>query len=295
MSRLASLVLLIAATAAGTLRDRARTEPPLVLGGYRVLAADFHVHSGVFSTGALAPWDLVLEARRQGLDAFAITPHNQVWTARIGRWASAALGGPRVLVGEEIRAPAYHLIGVGLHRRVSWDQPARDAIDDVHAQGGVAIAAHPTRAYSAGFDEAAVAKLDGAEVLHPVAYLRAGAREDMERLASRRRMTAVGSSDYHGLGRLGLCRTYVFARDDSEEAILDALRAGRTVVRDRDGRTYGDPSLARLAEDDGRLWARAADAASPPHGALFQTARLLGLAALLAVFAFGLPGEADQA
>ena len=291
MSRLSALALVLAATAAGTLGDRPRTDLPIVLGGYRVLAADFHVHSAVFSTGALAPWDLVLEARRQGLDAFAITPHNQVWTARLGRWASAALGGPRVLVGEEIRAPAYHLIGVGLDHRVSWDQPARDAIDDVHRQGGVAIAAHPTRAYWAGYDEAAVVRLDGAEILHPVAYLRPSAREEMERFSSRRRMTAVGSSDYHGLGRLGLCRTYVFARDDSEEAILDALRAGRTVVRARDGRTYGDPLLVRLAEDDGRLAAR--DSARPQHGVLFQVSRLLGLVALLAGFAFGLPSADD--
>ena len=43
-------------------------------------------------------------------------------------------------------------------------------------------------------------------------------------------MTAVGSSDDHGLGRIGLCRTYLFARDDSEEGVLEALRAGRTVV-----------------------------------------------------------------
>jgi PHP-associated len=292
MTRTASMALLLAATLAGTLGDRPGTNPPLVIGGYRVLAGDFHIHSGVFSTGTLAPWDLVLEARRQGLDVFAITPHNQIWTARLGRWASHALGGPLVLVGEEIRAPSYHLIGLGLTHRVTWDQPARDAIDAVHAQGGVAIAAHPVAAYWAGYDAAARARLDGAEILHPVAYLRRGAREEMEQFAAGRRMTAVGSSDDHGLGRIGLCRTYLFAHDDSEAGVLESLRTGRTVVRDRDGRTYGDPALLRLAEEDGRLWAR--DSARPEHGALFQASRLGAILALVAGFALGLPSSSAE-
>jgi predicted metal-dependent phosphoesterase TrpH len=290
MIRPAVFALFAVALAAGTLADRPLAQPPLLIGGYRVLAGDFHVHSAVFSAGALAPWDLVLEARRQGLDVFAITPHNQVWTGRLGRWASRVLGGPRVLAGEEVRGPAYHLIALGIERRVGWDQPATDAIDEVHRQGGVAIAAHPVADYWPAYDESAMRKLDGSEVLHPAAYLRRRARAEMEQFHSRRVMTAVGSSDYHGLGRLGLCRTYVFAKDDGEPAILDALRAGRTVVYDRDGRVYGDPKLARLAAADGRLRARQARAeAGPDRSALFAASRLGAIAALLAVFAFGLP------
>jgi hypothetical protein len=290
MSRALAWTAFAIALAAGTAADRPRAEPPLTLGGYRVLAADFHVHSGVFSTGALAPWDLVLEARRQGLDALAITPHNQVWPARLGRWASRALGGPRVIVGEEVRSFGYHLIAVGIERRVSWDQPASAAIDDIHAQGGVAIAAHPVRAYWPAYDTAAMARLDGAEVLHPAAYLSEKARLQMEQFFARRRLTAIGSSDYHGLGRLGMCRTYVFVTDESEAAILEALRAARTVVRDREGRLHGDPALVRLAAEDGRLAARAS--AAPDRGPAFQAARALAMVALAAVFAFGLPATA---
>jgi hypothetical protein len=40
-----------------------------------------------------------------------------------------------------------------------------------------------------------------------------------------------------------VCRTLVFAHDDSEEGVMEALRAGRTVVHDLDGRAYGDPVL----------------------------------------------------
>ena len=72
---------------------------PIDLGGYRVLAADFHIHSSTWSDGALTPWGLVLEAERQGLDAIAVTAHNEVADAKVSRWFSRLIGGPTVLVG----------------------------------------------------------------------------------------------------------------------------------------------------------------------------------------------------
>ena len=69
----------------------------------------------------------------------------------------------------------------------------------------------------------------------------------LQEFYGRVRLTAIGDSDYHGLGPMGLCRTFVFVRGDSEGAILDAFRAGHTVVYDRAGRTFGDPELISLA------------------------------------------------
>jgi hypothetical protein len=69
---------------------------------------------------------------------------------------------------------------------------------------------------------------------------------------------AIGDTDYHlgplspyG-GEMGLCRTHVFVREQTERDILDALHDGRTVVYDRE-HTYGDPAMIQLAAEDGRL------------------------------------------
>jgi hypothetical protein len=86
--------LLLVSLAAGTLSDTSSKNPPIMLGGYRVLAADFHVHSFPLSWSTLAPWDAVLETRRQGLDVIAVTGHNHVWVAKVGRWFSRLVGGP---------------------------------------------------------------------------------------------------------------------------------------------------------------------------------------------------------
>ena len=230
---------------AGTVSDVAPKNPPLVLGGYRVLAADFHVHSFPLSWATLGPWDTVLEARHQGLDAIALTPHNHVWVAKAGRWFSRRIGGPTVLVGEEIHAARFHMLAVGIEATVDWRQSVAGAIDEVHKQGGVAIAAHPVAESWPAYDAESMRDLDGAEVLQPIAYTSEQATRELREFYGRKRLTAIGSSDYHGPGPLGLCRTYVFVREDTEQGILEALREGRTVVYDR-GQVFGDPEMIEL-------------------------------------------------
>src|SRR5262249_24310141 len=74
-----------------------------------------------------------------------------------------------------------------------------------------------------------------------------GAYGQMQQFFARKRLTAIGSSDSHGNLPIGFCRTYVFVEDASEAGILDALRAGRTAVYDRDGRAWGDAEFIKLA------------------------------------------------
>jgi PHP domain-containing protein len=276
--------LLLIAIAAGTLSDQAPNRKAVELGGYRVLAADFHVHTFPFSASTLAPWDAVVEARRQSLDAIAITPHNATLAGKVGQWFARRIGGPTVLVGEEIHAPGYHLIAVGIHSSISWRLNAAAAIDQVHKQGGIAIAAHPVAQFWPAFDTEAMRTLDGAEVLQPIAYSSQAAAGQLRQFYERRRLTAIGSSDYHGLGPLGLCRTYVFAREQTENGILDALRTGRTVVFDRD-RAYGDPALVRLSVENRRLLE-----ARPPSSVeafLVVLSRICALVGLIGLMLFG--------
>jgi len=238
----------------GTRLDVIPERPATLRGGYRVLEVDLHAHTR-FSDGFLSPFDLVLQARRRGLDALAITEHNILFfPAELGRWFSRRTGGPTILVGEEVTTRRFHVIGVGLTQRIHADDPLADVIREVHRQDGVVIAAHPVKPYWPSF-EADIDGLDAAEVMHPIAWSgREGWRwEDMrdfydhERAAGHR-LTAIASSDYHFFSTLGLVRTLVFARGDDESAILDALRHGRTVVYDRQARAYGDPELVALLE-----------------------------------------------
>lgn len=278
MIRRASIALLAIAFVAGTAADRVPARPPIVLGGYRVLAADFHTHSSTWSDGTLTPFGLVLEAERQGLDVVAITGHNEVIDSKAGRWYAERIDGPIVLTGQEIVTHWHHVIAVGIDHAVDWRLSVDDEIDDVHRQGGVAIAAHPGRSFSPGFDDAAVARLDGTEICHPMIYDHPDAEGALEAFAARGSLAAIGSSDFHGFGRMGICRTFVFARDASPAAVLDALRAHRTIVYGLGGKAYGDPALIALAATRPDL--RESATTDAPVGWLDWVSRVCGVAGL---------------
>ena len=250
--RVVSAALVLLGLVGGTFGGAFRGAPPAERGGFKVLEGDFHVHSHA-GDGLLSPFGLALLAESKGLNVIAITDHNQIYAARAGRWFSQLVHGPTVIVGEEITAPDYHLIGLGLSDRISWRQPLEEATREVHSQGGVAILAHPSQK-SESILGTAVLDLDGSEVMHPLAHSSANRAREMRELyeraeSQRPEFTAVGSSDYHWFNALGLCRTYVFVRNNSEADILESLRTGRTVVYDLEGNVFGDPELIRILEE----------------------------------------------
>jgi predicted metal-dependent phosphoesterase TrpH len=259
--------LLALGIAVGTLADRVPTRTPWRVGDYFVLVGDFHVHAFP-GDGSLAPWMLRREASRAGLDVFAVTNHNMVFTARFAEWWASLSGGPIVIAGQEITHPEYHLIAVGVERTVNADQPAIAAIRDVHAQGGVAIAAHPTPRFHGYDEDQTVAFLDGTEAAHPVD--RVNGQEEFTAFFERARqlkpsIAPIGSSDFHVSPALAACRTFVFAREATAAGVIEAIRNGRTVAVDQFGHRYGDAALVQSLDAipvddppvDTLLWRRA--------------------------------------
>jgi hypothetical protein len=235
---------------AGTLADDVPRRNPPVQDGYWILAADFHVH-GFPGDGALAPWMLRDEAARQGLDVIAITNHNRTGAARLGSQLAREEGQPLILLGQEVTAPGFHLVAVGIQHEVDWRQPAAAIVDAIHAQGGAAIAAHPSRPFW-GYDAAALARIDGVEAApssRTTRVRRAEVDAFFDRTAAHNPGVApIGSSDHHFSGPIGLCRTYVFAREWSARGVVDAIRDGRTVAYDDRGATRGDPARVAIVE-----------------------------------------------
>jgi hypothetical protein len=250
--RVVGLAVLACGVAIGSLMTWQPERDVFRAGPYFVLAADFHVHSFP-GDGGVSPWVMREEARRAGLDVIAVTNHNQPYTGRLAQWVSRRSAGPMMIAGEEVTAGDYHLIAVGVTTRVHADPSAARAIDAIHAQGGVAIAAHPIRAFHGWTDEA-VAKLDGAEVSHPVIWDGGRRRQELVAFQERARklhpgVSPIGSSDVHMTLSLGVCRTFVFVREISETAVLDALRTGMTVAMDMTGQLYGQPSLVAMLRE----------------------------------------------
>jgi predicted metal-dependent phosphoesterase TrpH len=233
---------------AGTVADRPRDREPLMSGDYVVLSGDFHLHSGLTSGGTMTPWGLVGEALRQDLDVVAITGHNEAWSGQAARVFSRFVAGPIVLAGEEVTSATQDLIAVGIHSTVSPYLPLSEQIAQIHQQGGVAIAAHPLAQYHGPYrDAGAIDRIDGTEVCHPVIYERQESAEELFEFARTTRATPIGSSDFHASGRVGTCRTFLFADEATERGVLQAIRERRTVVY-ANGRAFGDPQFVQTAD-----------------------------------------------
>ena len=273
--RLFGSALFASAVALGTWLDPGDAR---AAGSRQVLEADLHVHPHP-GDGALSVPQLQREAARRGLDVIAVTAHNNRFALDINR----RLPNSRdvlVIPGQEITAPLYHLVAVGTSHSVDWRLPLREAIAAVHAQGGVAIAAHPVESSWRDSDAEALRLLDGTEVAHPGRRPMPQRRD--EYLEFYRRVLAVnpdvapiGSSDFHTSAPLGYCRTYILTDDRSVSGVVEAIRRGRTVARRPDGRLHG--SEANRAQVEQYLTERDP---IPEPGAGDRAAVLLALSGL---------------
>ncbi|HVG55778.1 MAG TPA: CehA/McbA family metallohydrolase [Vicinamibacterales bacterium] len=252
--RASALLLLLLGAAAGSVVDRISPRAVVRAGEFIVLSGDFHVHAFP-GDGALSPWMLRDEAARAGLDVIAVTNHNQSFTGRLAGRVSDSGDGPLMLAGQEVTNPDYHMIAAGIVETVNAFQPAAGAIADIQKQGGVAIAAHPSRRFHGYDSDVARGALDGAEAAHSDIHRDPVFRSDLASFFARARtvnpgIAAIGSSDFHAMPPvIGRCRTYLFVRERTKGGVLDAIRAGRTLAVDGDGRLTGDPSLIQLLGD----------------------------------------------
>jgi hypothetical protein len=244
---LLACAMVLAGLVGGVVGEVTPVRPVAHRAGYRVLEGDFHTHTA-WSDGSLSPFGVVRQADRRGLDVVAVTEHNTVWPSRFARWYASGTTRPLTITGEEVTTARFHVIAVGIEQTVSPNQSLEEVIAAIHAQQGVAIVAHPVSHYWPTVLPLRE-RFDAAEVMHPIAFAERNAEwrwADMVRFYEEAKtpIGAIGSSDYHWMSVLGVCRTLVFVTEPVTQAsVVDAIRAHRTVTLDREGRAYGEASL----------------------------------------------------
>jgi len=105
--------------------------------------ADLHLHTS-YSDGWPSPAEVVDHVTLEtNLAVIAITDHDTIEGALRAAEHSARTGGVPVVVGEEVSSRQGHILGLYLERRVRPGLSAAATVDEIHSQGGLAIAAHP--------------------------------------------------------------------------------------------------------------------------------------------------------
>jgi signal transduction histidine kinase len=218
------------------------------------LLADLHIHS-TFSDGSVQIEEIIKTYGEAGFDVIAITDHlfdtqspislrlreegksvKDVETyfhkiEEVSLWAKESYDLP-VIPGLEIcnLLEDYHILGIDLKEAVNPNQDATGVIDDIHRQGGLAIASHPHLKLSyflKGDNESIqrhplhlwkhreryVDKIDAWEIAN---------REDLFGIVSLEGLPYVANSDFHDRGHLSSWKSLIFAEKD-KEAVKKAI------------------------------------------------------------------------
>jgi len=191
---------------------------------------DLHIHSSLGGDSNIEPDDLVERARAVGLDAVCVTEHHSHALSSPFDELSRKSGFP-IFRGMEYRAAEGHLLVFGVKAGRSdllSGLPMQDAIDWVHAGGGVAIPAHPyQKDMVGGLLGDRVLALQG---LYALEVANGSVSPADNRLALQASsilgLKGIGGSDAHGLLTVGQAYTLFPSPIRTEEELIEALRHG---------------------------------------------------------------------
>lgn len=189
--------------------------------------ADLHVHT-LNSHDSTATYEAVLlEAERVGLTALAITDHDE-WNydrlvktyARLKEQGKVR-GSLLLIPGEEISSREGHIVALFITEPIPPGFSAQETLALIHAQGGIAVAAHPHHRTGVGEILATTLPFDLREQRNPSTLVDSpsGFLLDLE-------SHGVGVSDAHDPELVGACATWFPPEvPPTLEGIKQALRS----------------------------------------------------------------------
>lgn len=173
--------------------------------------ADLHIHT-TFSDGvASVPELLEHVATQTDLKVIAITDHDCIDGA-IQASRMARQFGIEVIIGEEITTLDGDLLALFIERPIAPHLSARESIQAIHAQGGLAIAPHPFDRSVASLGQGslplAAYDLDAIEGFNAGVYwFERTCNSVAQRVAQHLHLPVVGNSDSHSLSTVGRAYT----------------------------------------------------------------------------------------
>jgi hypothetical protein len=277
---LAARVLQMAKSSRVTERSpELRLLPPMADSGRKqLLMVDLHAHT-MFSDGRLTLRELVDFYGRRGFDALSVTDHLVDPRRLLGRLAGMtglvltpedlpeyfrALGEERNRAWAKYRLILFpglefnhdgltakgsaHLLGVDLKQPIDPSLSLKEICQQIRAQGGLTIAAHPHHMSSAWGRDTLYLWERKEEFRELIDAWEIGNRDDLFNPVGLKRMPFIAGSDFHKPKHLISWKTLLFCEKDPE-AIKECIRQNRdvsiTLYRDhRFGMSEMEPVLA---------------------------------------------------
>lgn len=188
------------------------------------LRLDLHVHTAHSYDGVDSIAETLRWANANGLDGLAVTDHNTVAGLREAERADAGL---LVIPGVEISTAEGHLLLLGVREAAPPKRPPEETIEWAEARGATIIAPHPFHPLRHPLGRVEGLKIHAVEAFNS-RFITGWANRKAQREAERLRLPRVGSSDAHRARFVGCGVTEVEADNRTVEAVLEAVRKGRT-------------------------------------------------------------------
>lgn len=188
------------------------------------LKLDLHVHTAHSYDGVDSVAETLRWARANGLDGLAVTDHNTVAGLREAEEAGSAL---LVIPGVEISTGGGHLLLLGVREAAPPRRPPEETIEWAEARGATVIAPHPFHPLRHPLGRVEGLRVHAVEAFNS-RTISGWANRKAQREIERLRLPGVGSSDAHRARFVGWGVTEVEVDGRSMEAVLEAIRKGRT-------------------------------------------------------------------
>ncbi|KZX12634.1 PHP domain-containing protein [Methanobrevibacter filiformis] len=192
---------------------------------------DPHIHSKYSGDGKNSPLEILKQAKKIGLDYIAISDHNTIKGSQIAIKEAKKLKDIEVISSIEISSKTGHILGFGVAEDIEKGLPADETIEKIHDLGGIAIIPHPLTRYRHGIlikEKIENLKVDAMEVLN-ARYILGYSNAKSKKIAIKRNIPMIGSSDSHFIESIGDCYTEIDC--DSAEDVIKAIKKGKTIAK----------------------------------------------------------------
>ncbi len=185
------------------------------------IKADLHVHSTYSADSRITQKELVFYAKKRGLNAVAVTDHNQVEGARkIARETDFL-----IIPGTEVSSLDGHIVGLSVQELIPKGLSADETVDRIHQAGGMAVACHPFAFFKGSVGRHVTKKFDAVEAKNASSFPYGSASKKADSLADRLGLPKVAGTDAHIGQAIGCAYTLIDA-ELNVDAILKAIVAG---------------------------------------------------------------------
>ncbi len=185
------------------------------------LRFDMHIHSAASQDGRMTIDEIVAAAKDAGLQGVAVTDHDVLFEG-----APEAVGF-LIIPGCEFSTEYGHLLGLFLIAPINASSFA-ETVDAIHAQGGLAVLAHPFEHRKDALPAELAALLDGVEVWNGRAERKVrDANAKAKAFAEAYGLLPFAGSDAHLKQEIGNGVTVTEADELSLTAVKEALLNGK--------------------------------------------------------------------